>query len=196
VSFGPRLVLDKLSAVVPERSVTAVVGPSGSGKSTLLYLIGGALLPDAGEVRYYRGDQRTRAPRPHEVSWVPQSSNALSRRTVLDNAMLGALASGASLRAARHAAEEALERVGIAHLAAQPAHALSGGELQRLATARALASGNSLILADEPSANLDRDNTASLVRLFSTLRATQTIVVATHDPLLAASATHRIEVRG
>src|SRR5699024_6453165 len=118
------------------------------------------------------------------VAWVPQGSNALGRRNVLDNVLIASLADGLPMPRARAVALEALDQVGLAARAREQARHLSGGELQRVALARALASGRPLVLADEPSANLDAANTDMVADILARIESRATIIVATHDPIL------------
>jgi putative ABC transport system ATP-binding protein len=193
ISFGPRVVFEGFNADFRASRITALVGPSGSGKSTLLSVIAGYRALDRGEIRVAGGQQNL--PSPEYVAWVPQGLNSLSARTVLDNVMMGALASGRTVDEARTIAIRWLEMVGIDHIKKHQARELSGGELQRLALARALASDRPIILADEPSANLDRKNTENVADLLGSVTAEALIVVATHDPLLVARVDDVVEMR-
>ena len=193
ISFGSRVVFEDFDADFKASRVTALVGPSGSGKSTLLSVIAGYRPLDQGVISV-DGSAGNR-PQPENVAWVPQGLNSLSARTVLDNVMIGALASGREIDEARRIAVRWLQMVGIAHLEMRRARELSGGELQRLSLARALASERPIILADEPSANLDRKNTENVAELLGSLRSEAMIIVATHDPLLVASVDDVVEMR-
>lgn len=193
-SFGAKKVLERMTAHITGGSITALVGPSGVGKSTLLSIIGGSAKPDHGEV-VVRHDGRDQRPAPALVAWVPQGSNALPHRSTRDNAALGALSRGCTWDEAYAAGVIALERVGLEDLADRDARQLSGGELQRLAFARALCAERPIILADEPTANLDSANTVILTRLLKRLSGTSTVVVATHDPLVAEAADAVIDLR-
>jgi ABC-type lipoprotein export system ATPase subunit len=193
IRFGDRVVFTDFDATFRPARTTALVGPSGSGKSTLLAVLAGFRRLDEGSVTIegLPGGH----PRSGSVAWVPQAANALGSRTVLDNVVVGPLAFGVTLRSATESALTWLDRVGIAHLAASRAKELSGGELQRLALARALASGRPIVLADEPSANLDRQNTENIAEVFTRLRSAATIIIATHDPVLVASADDVVYMR-
>ena len=114
---------------------------------------------------------------------------------MLDNVMVGALAAGMTVTEAQTRAREEIRRVGLIHRLFAPARLLSGGELQRVGFARALATSRPMIFADEPSANLDLAATRSLRSMLLALRSTTTIVVATHDPELVASAEHIVDMR-
>lgn len=194
--FGEREVLTDFSADIEAGRVTALVGPSGSGKSTLLGGIAGYVKSATGRVTVSAGPQSPReAPRPEHIGWVPQGANALSGRTVLDNVTIGVLSRGISLREATGIAQAALEKVSLGDRVGSLARELSGGELQRIAFARALASGRPIILADEPTSSLDAANTQNIVELLYALRSTATVVVATHDPALIDAAERCINLR-
>jgi putative ABC transport system ATP-binding protein len=137
VSIGDRVILAAFDARFSPGLVTAIVGPSGSGKSTLLSVLAGLRKPNSGTIVYNFDDGLFRKPR---VAWVPQGSNVLARRTVLDNVMVGALSSGYSLAESRRRSIESLREVGMAERSNALARELSGGELQRVGFARALAS--------------------------------------------------------
>ncbi|WP_136706949.1 ATP-binding cassette domain-containing protein [Agromyces sp. H66] len=194
-SFGDVLVFDGFSCTIEPGQVTALVGPSGSGKSTLLAAMAGFQRLDSGRVIYEHADGTTEPPSPQHVAWVPQGANALGARTAIDNVMLSALAAGAGLETARRAARDQLEKVGMTDRMDTLAKYLSGGELQRVGFARALAAKKPLIFADEPTSSLDAANTEHVAELLHTLRESATIVVATHDPRLVESARHVIQVR-
>ncbi|QGH69173.1 ABC transporter ATP-binding protein [Pseudactinotalea sp. HY158] len=196
VRFGTTTAFAGLDAHFPAARVTALVGPSGSGKSTLLAAISGYQSLGTGRVELRNSPTcPSSPPDPGRVAWVPQGSNALGRRSVLDNVAIAPLASGAPLREAHERAVEALEVVGLGALLHQQARRLSGGELQRVALARALASNKEVILADEPSANLDAANTDLIAQILDGLTARATIVVATHDPVLVAAAEVTVHMR-
>lgn len=194
--FGDREVLTDFTADIEAGRVTALVGPSGSGKSTLLGGIAGYVRPTTGRVTVSSGSRsRREIPRPEHIGWVPQGANALAGRTVLDNVMIGVLSRGVGLREATGIARTALDKVSLGDRAASLARELSGGELQRIAFARALASGRPIILADEPTSSLDAANTRNIVDLLYALRSTATVVVATHDPALIDAAERCVNLR-
>jgi len=196
VRFGRRTVFDGFTASFPDRTLTALVGPSGSGKTTLLSLLAGQAQPFAGTVRLHLDESDAGVPpEPSLVAWVPQGSNALGARSALDNVLIGALAAGRSLADAHATALGEMERVGVADLAEVAAKDLSGGELQRVCFARALASGRPIIFADEPSASLDEASTRQLAAVMEVLRSTRLVIVATHDPLLMHSAQRMVSMR-
>lgn len=197
LSFGDRVVFEGVSANFAPHRVTALVGPSGSGKTSLLSAIAGYLSLTGGTIT--RVDPATGeggAPDPDSVAWVPQGSNALGARSVLDNVVIAALSRGLELMAARRVALTCLHQVGLRQHTRQVAGRLSGGELQRVSIARALASGRPIILADEPSANLDQVNTIKLGEVLRDLSTTSTVIVATHDPILVDAATDVVHLRG
>lgn len=196
IRFGATTVFSGFTAHFPAARITALVGPSGSGKSTLLAAMSGYQSLSAGRLELRDGATAPPSPPdPARVAWVPQGSNALGRRSVLDNVAIAPLSAGAPLNEARERAIDALEIVGLGKLLHQQARRLSGGELQRTALARALASGKELILADEPSANLDAANTELIAEILNGLTTRATIVVATHDPVLVAAAEVTVHMR-
>jgi putative ABC transport system ATP-binding protein len=187
--------------VEPGESV-AVIGPSGCGKSTLLYLLGGLEHPSAGSV-WLRGGSLEELPetqlarlRCRELGFVFQAFHLVEELTALENIELPALLAGASPRSARARARELLEQVGVADRASHLPSALSGGQQQRVAIARALANRPSVVLADEPTGNLDSAATTDVLRLFEQLHSNgQTLVVVTHDERIAATADRLISMR-
>ena len=196
-----RAVDDVALEVEPGESV-AIVGPSGCGKSTLLYLLGGLERPTAGSVRLgasslerLREAQLARLRR-HHLGFVFQAFHLVDELTALENVELPALLAGASPHAARARASELLEQVGLADRASHLPSALSGGQQQRAAIARALANEPLVVLADEPTGNLDSGATTEVLRLFEQLHANgQTLVVVTHDERIAATADRLISMR-
>jgi putative ABC transport system ATP-binding protein len=180
----------------------AIMGPSGCGKSTLLYLVGGLDRPTGGEIwlagqridtMSERGLARVRR---DTIGFVFQAFHLMDELTAVENVELPALLDGRPPRAARRQATELLERVGLADRAKFLPAQLSGGQRQRVAVARALISGPELVLADEPTGNLDSAATADVLRLFAQLRqAGQTLVIVTHDPRVAATADRTIRMR-
>ncbi|MEO8541464.1 MAG: ATP-binding cassette domain-containing protein [bacterium] len=169
----------------------ALMGPSGSGKTTLLSILGllthpaeGEVLLDGAPVTSGRGASGLRA---REFSWVFQTANALLRRTALENAALQLLSRRAGRQTAEAVAHEELTRVGVGHLALRPARLLSGGELQRVCIARALAAAPRWILADEPTGQLDHATTLETGDALIKNRPIGTaVIIATHDPEVAA----------
>jgi putative ABC transport system ATP-binding protein len=187
---------------VARGETVAVMGPSGCGKSTLLHLLGGLDRPTAGEV--WLADQRIdqmsdRALadlRRSEVGFVFQAFQLMDEVTVLENVELPALLAGRSPRSARNRASELLERVGMTQRSGHLPTELSGGQRQRVAIARALANEPAVILADEPTGNLDSAATTDMLRLFDSLRASGlTLIIVTHDERVAATADRLISMR-
>jgi ABC-type lipoprotein export system ATPase subunit len=153
----------------------AIEGPSGTGKSTLLALLGGLLEPTSGTVETADSGNRP-------FGWVLQSLNSLSARTVMDNAMLYSRLDNRPTRDSRAAAEAALAELGLAGLAHTRVRKLSGGELQRLAVARVVACNRPIVLADEPSNQLDQANARLVMStLVSSANESRCVVVVTHD---------------
>ncbi|BAS18395.1 uncharacterized ABC transporter ATP-binding protein YknY (plasmid) [Arthrobacter sp. Hiyo8] len=176
----------------------AIVGPSGSGKSTLLNIIGMLDLPTGGSYTFdgidvMALDERTRgAIRGARLGFIFQAFHLLPRRTVVENIELGLLYSGMRRKARRARVEESIESLGLAHRRDAFASELSGGEKQRTAIARAVCSQPDLLLCDEPTGNLDSENTRNVMQSLKGLNDQgQTLVVVTHDLEVAALA-HRI----
>src|SRR5215203_2655329 len=180
----------------------AVMGPSGCGKSTLLHLLGGLDRPSEGAVWLNGrriddlGEQALARMRRTTVGFVFQAFHLMEELTAIENVELSALLAGRSPRAARRRAEALLERVGLADRARFLPSALSGGQRQRVAIARALSNEPLLVLADEPTGNLDSAATLDVLRLLDRLRAAgQTLVIVTHEERVAATADRLISMR-
>jgi putative ABC transport system ATP-binding protein len=180
----------------------AVMGPSGCGKSTLLHLLGGLDRPSGGEVSLNGrriddiGETALARMRRTAVGFVFQAFHLMEELTAVENVELSALLAGRSPRAARRRAEELLEQVGLADRARLLPSALSGGQRQRVAIARALSNEPLVVLADEPTGNLDSAATLDVLRLFESLHESgQTLVVVTHDARIAATADRMISMR-
>ena len=188
-NIGPTHVdaLAGLDLTIAGGGVTAVVGPSGSGKSTLLHVIGGMDRADegetfvAGEALHHLSPSALTAFRRHKVGFVFQSFNLMPNLTALENVVLPAEFAGTPITQARDRAVELLERVGLSGRLRHRPGQLSGGEQQRVAIARALINHPALVLADEPTGNLDSKTGAAIVDLLASLAGEQTVLVATHD---------------
>jgi ABC-type lipoprotein export system ATPase subunit len=194
--------VDDFDLTVCAGETVAVMGPSGCGKSTLLHLLGGLDRPSGGEIwldgrRIDQLSERALARlRRDGVGFVFQAFHLLDELTAAENVELPALLAGRSPRAARRRAGELLEQVGLADRASFLPSALSGGQRQRVAIARALANDPLVVLADEPTGNLDSEATLEVLRLFDSLHAAgQTLVIVTHDSRIAATADRLISMR-
>jgi putative ABC transport system ATP-binding protein len=182
--------------------LVAVVGPSGSGKSTLLHVMGTLERPTSGTVRIAGQDTSTLSDsqlsgvRSHRLGFVFQQFFLLDGLSVLDNVADGLLYRGLQLADRRALAEEAIERVGLAHRVKHRPNQLSGGEQQRTAIARALVGRPALVMADEPTGNLDSTTGAAILDLLRELhRDGTTIVVISHDHDVAAATQRQVEIR-
>jgi putative ABC transport system ATP-binding protein len=180
----------------------AVTGASGCGKSTLLHLLGGLDRPDAGQVTLAGrpldrlGERGLARLRRDAVGFVFQAFHLMDELTAVENVELPQLLAGRSPRVARRRALELLDRTGLADRAKFLPSALSGGQRQRVAIARALANNPLVVLADEPTGNLDSAATIEILGLFDDLhRAGQTLVIVTHDSRIAATADRLISMR-
>ena len=194
--------LDAVELEVIGGETVAVMGPSGCGKSTLLHLLGGLERPSAGEVwlaggRVDRLSEKALARlRRRAIGFVFQAFHLMDELTAVENVELPALLAGSSPRAARRRAAELLEHVGLADRADHLPSALSGGQRQRVAIARALSNEPLVVLADEPTGNLDTAATLDVLRLLDGLRAAgQTLIIVTHEERVAATADRLISMR-
>jgi ABC-type lipoprotein export system ATPase subunit len=194
--------VDQVDLDVAAGETVAVMGPSGCGKSTLLHLLGGLDRPSAGELWLdsRRIDQLSEKAlarlRRDAIGFVFQAFHLMDELTAAENVELPALLAGTSPRAARRRALRLLEQIGLADRAAFLPSALSGGQRQRVAIARALANDPMVVLADEPTGNLDSEATLEVLRLFESLHlAGQTLVIVTHDSRIAATADRLISMR-
>ena len=194
--------VDDVDLEVAPGEALAIMGPSGCGKSTLLHLLGGLDRASAGELwlagrRVDRLSERGLAQfRRHDVGFVFQAFHLMDELTAQENVELPALLAGRSPRHARRRARQLLDQVGLSERAVHLPSALSGGQRQRVAIARALANEPRIVLADEPTGNLDSAATLELLRLFDGLHAAGlTLVVVTHDERIAATADRTISMR-
>jgi ABC-type lipoprotein export system ATPase subunit len=194
--------VDEVDLEVARGEALAIMGPSGCGKSTLLHLLGGLDRSTSGELwlRGRRVDQLSERGlsqlRRHDVGFVFQAFHLMEELTAQENVELPALLAGRSPRQARQRARQLLERVDLADRADHLPSALSGGQRQRVAIARSLANEPKLVLADEPTGNLDSVATLEVLRLFEALHTSGlTLVVVTHDERIAATADRMISMR-
>jgi ABC-type lipoprotein export system ATPase subunit len=194
--------VDEVDLDVAAGETLAVMGPSGCGKSTLLHLLGGLDRPSAGElwlagVRIDHMSERGMAAlRRDRVGFVFQSFHLMDELTAAENIELPGLLAGRSPRQARRRALDLLDQVGLADRARHLPSQLSGGQRQRVAIARALANDPLVVLADEPTGNLDSEATLDVLRLLDQLHeAGQTVVIVTHDSRIAATADRLITMR-
>jgi putative ABC transport system ATP-binding protein len=193
--------LARVSFVIDPGEFVAIVGPSGSGKTTLMNVIGcldtptsGSYLLDAEEVSTLSDDELSRV-RNEKIGFVFQTFNLLPRSTAVDNVALPLVYAGLGRRERREAARRALDRVELSDRMLHRPPELSGGQRQRVAVARALVNEPKLLLADEPTGNLDQRTGAEIVRLFERLNSDgMTIVLVTHDPEVARHARRQIRI--
>jgi putative ABC transport system ATP-binding protein len=192
---GPVHALRGVDLSLDRGEFVAVMGPSGSGKSTLLHTVGGLEPATRGEIWFdgHRVDGLSQAQwamlRRRSIGFVFQSFNLVSTMTVADNVELAALLGGATRREARTRREELLAELGLSAKAGASPTRLSGGQQQRVAVARALASRPRLLLADEPTGNLDSCNSADVLRMLGRFhRRGQAILLVTHDARAASMA--------
>ena len=191
-----------VTLTIRRNEYVAIMGPSGSGKSTLMNLIGCLDTPTEGEY-WLNGQEVSRMTddalarvRNKEIGFVFQTFNLLPRATALQNVELPLVYAGLSARLRRRSAEEALNRVGLADRMDHRPNELSGGQRQRVAIARALVNRPSILLADEPTGNLDSATSEEIMRVFGHLHAQgQTIVMVTHEADIAAHAERVVLLR-
>ncbi|MBK7596144.1 MAG: ABC transporter ATP-binding protein [Gemmatimonadetes bacterium] len=194
------LALRGVDLEIGRNEYVAIMGPSGSGKSTMMNMLGCLDTPSGGqywlnghEVSTMADDDLARV-RNREIGFVFQTFNLLPRATALANVELPLVYAGVSTRERKRRAEAALERVGLGNRMDHRPNELSGGQRQRVAIARALVNEPSILLADEPTGNLDSATSVEIMRVFGNLHAQgQTVILVTHEPDIAAHA-HRVVV--
>lgn len=199
-SYGSLKVLKKVSLSIENSKVVTIVGPSGAGKSTLLHIIGTLDKPDRGEVVIdgvslsQLGDDKLAEFRNRHIGFVYQFHHLLPEFTALENVAMPALIGGKGRKEAFDRAKELLDFLKLGERAGHKPAQLSGGEQQRVSVARALMNNPELILADEPSGNLDTENARKLHDLFFVLRDTfkQTFLIVTHNEELAQLSDRKI----
>jgi putative ABC transport system ATP-binding protein len=191
-----------VSLEMARNEYVAIMGPSGSGKSTMMNLLGCLDTPTSGEywlngVEVSRlSDNELARVRNREIGFVFQTFNLLPRATALHNVELPLVYAGTSARERRGRAEETLARVGLSHRMHHKPNELSGGQRQRVAIARALVNRPSILLADEPTGNLDSVTSEEIMRVFADLHGEgQTVVMVTHEPDIAARAQRVVVLR-
>jgi putative ABC transport system ATP-binding protein len=200
--IGEVRALDGVSLDLDSGAFATITGPSGCGKSTLLNLLGGLDHPTSGEIRvagiplHNAGEAELTRYRRNTLGIVFQFFNLLPAMTVRENVELPLLLRGESASLATTRVSEKLELVGLSHRAAHFPHQLSGGEMQRTATARALVGHPALLLADEPTGNLDSANAAMVCETFSKIASQKiaTLIIVTHSDSVAALAPVRIQM--
>jgi putative ABC transport system ATP-binding protein len=196
------LALRGVTLEIHRNEYVAIMGPSGSGKSTMMNVLGCLDTPSAGEY-WLNGEEVSRLTddalarvRNREIGFVFQTFNLLPRATALHNVELPLVYAGVRARERRERAAAALKRVGLAERMHHRPNELSGGQRQRVAIARALVNQPSILLADEPTGNLDSVTSDEIMEVFAALHAGgQTVIMVTHEPDIAARAQRRIVLR-
>ncbi|MBS1616295.1 MAG: ABC transporter ATP-binding protein [Bacteroidetes bacterium] len=202
-SYGSLQVVRDVSLEVAEGEMLAIIGPSGAGKSSLLHLLGALDKPDQGQVRIcdtelFSLSKRKQARfRNERLGFVFQQHHLLPEFSALENVAMPLWIAGKSRKAGLQSAEEMLERVGLSMRVQHKPSELSGGEAQRVAIARALINQPALLMADEPTGNLDTANAEAIHKLFLSLREElgQTIILITHNEALAARTDRTLVMR-
>ena len=202
-SFGQLPILRGVDLSVEKGEIVSIVGASGAGKSTLLHIVGTLDRPDSGMIKINGIDVNALSERKmslfrnQHIGFVFQFHHLLPEFTALENLCIPAFINNVEKKEAEARGMELLERLGVKHRALHKPSEMSGGEQQRVSVARALINNTSLILADEPSGNLDSENAASLHRLFFELRESlgQTFIIVTHNEELANISDRTIHMR-
>ncbi|MBQ8366711.1 MAG: ABC transporter ATP-binding protein [Alistipes sp.] len=200
--FGALEVLHGVSMKVDRGEIVTIVGASGAGKSTLLQIMGSLLEPDAGDVLVdgvslsTMSDDALSTFRNRHIGFIFQSYHLLAEFTALENVMMPMLIAGVGRKEAERRGRELLDMVEMLHRTEHKPSALSGGEQQRVAIARALANNPTVVLADEPTGNLDTVTREEIQSLFFTLRERtgQTFIIVTHDEALAEKSDRKIQM--
>jgi putative ABC transport system ATP-binding protein len=189
-----------VDVAIEEGEFVAVIGPSGSGKSTLMHILGCLDTPTTGKYWLDGQDVAELSPRTlarirnQKIGFVFQTFNLLTRATVLKNVELPLLYAGLPGDERRDRAHATLDRVGLGNRSKARPNELSGGQRQRVAIARALVNNPSLVLADEPTGNLDQKTGSEIIDIFERLAGEETIILVTHDPTIAARTERRIKI--
>jgi len=196
-------VLRSVNIEIEEKKISVIVGASGAGKSTLLHIMGGLDRPDSGEVYFNNQnifsftDDKLAKFRSNNIGFIFQFHHLLPEFTALENVVVPQMITGTVFNAASHKARELLEAVGMSERMHHKPAELSGGEQQRVAVARALANDPDIILADEPTGNLDSENSEAVHKILLNLRDNlgKTFVIVTHNPELVNLADMVYEIK-
>ena len=189
-----------IDVAITKGEFVAIIGPSGSGKSTLMHILGCLDSPSDGKYWLDGEDVATMSARAlakvrnQKIGFVFQTFNLLPRATILKNVELPLLYAGVSREQRRERAMAALERVGLGNRSKHRPNELSGGQRQRVAIARSLVNNPSLVLADEPTGNLDQKTGSEIIDIFQNLAGEETIILVTHDPAIADRTGRRIRI--
>ena len=202
-SYGDLKVLKGIDLVIPEKKVVTIIGASGAGKSTLMHILGTLDLPDQGEIRYEQENISSYSPnklasfRNQNIGFIFQFHHLLPEFTALENVCIPGWIKGSHKKDTEKRAYRLLEIMGLKDRTHHKPSELSGGEQQRVSVARALMNSPKVVLADEPSGNLDSQSKNELHQLFFDLRDElgQTFVIVTHDTQLATMADQQILIR-
>lgn len=197
-SYNRRAALSDITLEIEKGEFVLLMGPSGAGKSTLLRMLIGEEQPDEGQI-FVQGKNVTKL-KPSEVPYlrrkvgsVFQDFRLLPKKSVFENVALPLIVQGSSTADIRRKVTEALRAVGVDHKKDQPPNSLSTGERQRVCIARAIVNGPIVLLADEPTGNLDPERTAEIIELFKLINARgTTVIVATHDPHVMTQVNRRV----